>query len=286
MRRAISLIEVLMSIFIISIGLLGILALLPLAYHLANKGTTADRGAIAGQAALRDFKVRGMDHPELWRMADGSLPSPAARYCIDPRGVAAGLGGFSTGMSRLSLTDGTTGGRMGQQQADATFIFNDDLEFTVDATDKIVQTTDPDGSRFAKQEFSWFATLVREGTSEQYTISAVIVAGRHQPSPETAVAASITGGGEVRLTGDATMGVAIESLRQGHWIMLAQGSRARWYRILAMGEYEAPAFARDVTLAGPDWNAAGGYGTAACVIMPRVVAVYDRTVRLKSGVPW
>ena len=42
-RRGISLMEVLMSIFIVSVGLFGVAALLPLAHNQAERGITADR---------------------------------------------------------------------------------------------------------------------------------------------------------------------------------------------------------------------------------------------------
>ena len=130
LRRGISLLEVLMSIFIITIGVLGVAALLPLAAHLANRGTTADRASVAGNEAARQFLIRGMNQPSNWLLADGIDPdladpnvpislnptdpaSPlyplgAKRFCFDPRGCAHGVvanfpNGGTVSMPRITL---------------------------------------------------------------------------------------------------------------------------------------------------------------------------------------
>jgi hypothetical protein len=52
--------EVLISAFIMAVGLLGVAALLPVGYHEANSGAVADRAALIGQQAFRDFRIRGI----------------------------------------------------------------------------------------------------------------------------------------------------------------------------------------------------------------------------------
>ena len=93
MRRAgISLLEILISIGIVGIGLIGVAALIPLAHHKANEGVNKDRMSAVARRAFRDFKVRGFDqvgslHPlandALWVPAPavpGSNASPATIY--------------------------------------------------------------------------------------------------------------------------------------------------------------------------------------------------------------
>jgi hypothetical protein len=63
-RRGISLIEVLMSIFIVSVGLLGVLSLVPVGHLEAQKGSAADRAAVIGEYAMRDFRIRGLHHQD------------------------------------------------------------------------------------------------------------------------------------------------------------------------------------------------------------------------------
>ncbi|MCA9214161.1 MAG: hypothetical protein KDB27_13910 [Planctomycetales bacterium] len=62
-RAGISLLEILISIGVVGIGLIGVAALIPLAHHKANEAVSTDRMASAGRRAFREFKVRGFDRP-------------------------------------------------------------------------------------------------------------------------------------------------------------------------------------------------------------------------------
>ena len=66
-RSGISLLEVMFSIGVVMIGLVGIAALLPVAGMQAKKGAVADAAARLGADAVRDFHVRGMANPRNWR---------------------------------------------------------------------------------------------------------------------------------------------------------------------------------------------------------------------------
>lgn len=63
--------EVLISAFIMSVGLLGVAALLPVGHHEANKGMIADRAAEIGRQAFRDFQIRGYDPADFDDDGDG-----------------------------------------------------------------------------------------------------------------------------------------------------------------------------------------------------------------------
>jgi hypothetical protein len=71
-RRGISLMEVLISAFIMAVGLLGVAALLPVGHHEASKGMLADRAAEIGRMAFRDFQIRGYDPADPIDNPDGS----------------------------------------------------------------------------------------------------------------------------------------------------------------------------------------------------------------------
>lgn len=65
-RDGISLIEILVSIGVISVGLMSVVLLIPIAQHKAERGAQADRAAIAGRRAVRDFSIQGLDKFENW----------------------------------------------------------------------------------------------------------------------------------------------------------------------------------------------------------------------------
>ena len=77
--RGLSLIEVLMSVFVVSIGLLGIASLLPIAHHDAHEGTLDDLSSLVGKHAWRDMTIRGLNNPLHWYFRDGS-------FVYDPNG--------------------------------------------------------------------------------------------------------------------------------------------------------------------------------------------------------
>jgi len=94
-RAGISIIEVMFAIGIAIIGLLGVVALLPLAASNVSRGVTMDRMARLGENALNTIHVRGYTSPAMWLAyfpADGTLgpTRPAAYYPFLDPGSAAG----------------------------------------------------------------------------------------------------------------------------------------------------------------------------------------------------
>jgi hypothetical protein len=121
-RRGISLLEVLISMFVLLFGLMGVAAIFPLGNHYAGKGEQYDRGSALADAAFAELKARGMLRPELWLYAEqptsaegatqtnarliqaggtqvfNITPStdagPGNAFVLDPMGVAAGWADF------------------------------------------------------------------------------------------------------------------------------------------------------------------------------------------------
>jgi hypothetical protein len=78
-RRGITLTEVLISMGILTIGLLGVAALFPVGSYYLQKGETADRGSALAQAAFNDVVARGMLNPEHWIVwRDAWMPGDVA----------------------------------------------------------------------------------------------------------------------------------------------------------------------------------------------------------------
>ena len=187
-RVAITLLEVLLSIGVMSVGLLSVIVLIPVAQHKAEEGTLADRQASAGRVAFRDFQIRDMGNPARWYSFDPSsvnITVPLDRrlsFCIDPLflsdpvvvgstpvlarsffpyGVYAPATGFMhrvTLRSRLGLDI-----PMPQGQADQIFRMLDDLTFEAPASDESLgaeQTvlgidTSGDGAINAENDIVW-----------------------------------------------------------------------------------------------------------------------------------
>ncbi|MEX0791674.1 MAG: hypothetical protein WD045_00955 [Pirellulaceae bacterium] len=160
----ITLIEVMMSAMVVSLGIMGLVALIPLGTHLTERGTRADRVASLGQRAYHEAKIRGYLNPVSWVSPGGgglddfvrphATPSglPVRQpYLIDPwffpddstegnrRFFPASLvyaidgdnvGGTTppTRMHRLSLLSAPNSGtRMPRRQAAVNFMSQDDL---------------------------------------------------------------------------------------------------------------------------------------------------------------
>ncbi len=195
-RSGVSLLEVVFSIGVVMIGLVGIAALLPLAGLLANKGSTADRAAQLGMRAMHDFQVRGMAQPRSWRWYNATSsqfvtvqPVAGRSFCLDPRFLGAGAltsdwagrnrfpfnNNFDPtilAMPRITLAPSLTAGNnaaMELAQADEIFLSPDPLIFERpgDRTVMPVQNftwitgaTPTVRKRQAKPTISWIATLV------------------------------------------------------------------------------------------------------------------------------
>lgn len=65
-HRGITLIEVMMSTMVVSLGILGLVALIPLGTHLTERGVQADRVASLGERAYHEAKARQVFNPSKW----------------------------------------------------------------------------------------------------------------------------------------------------------------------------------------------------------------------------
>lgn len=105
-RSGVSLIEVLFSLGIVTVGLLGVMIIVPLAGLRTAQGTIADGADRMGRNAIRAFDVYQMRRPDSWAQVNtGSAPAsptfatypnpwahpfnPGEAFCIDPLYIAA-----------------------------------------------------------------------------------------------------------------------------------------------------------------------------------------------------
>ncbi|MEN6405311.1 MAG: hypothetical protein ABFC77_02455, partial [Thermoguttaceae bacterium] len=140
-------IEVLISVGILSIGLLGVAALIPVGKLAMIETEKSDRTGACGRAALQEVRVRGMCNPDLWQGVVGTISVAV----IDPLGYTTGtaagqfgatnLGGTSTSpLPRRTLTTTTS-----TATAEALCRWPDDLSFS--RPDEITAGTATVGTR-------------------------------------------------------------------------------------------------------------------------------------------
>lgn len=201
-RRGVSLMEVLFSIGVISVGLLGIISVVPVALHQAGQGNIADRALRMGQNASAIFIAREMANDARWIAFDTNITPhtlrsvagmrvayPASRYrsyALDPL-LVSNLGFVTVPaggtpppvtaqsyrfpydirlpgprMDRVTLQSGV-GGLMNTLEAESLFRMNDELVFDIPEDNSPPVPLYSAGSR---REFlgayTWLATLTPE----------------------------------------------------------------------------------------------------------------------------
>lgn len=109
-RPGISLLEVLIAMFVLIFGLLGVAAMFPIGQSYVFKAAQYDRGAALGQAAFNEIRVRGMLRPQLdhWLRPDSPLNGaspfvpgtpPVPNNVPDLRGIAFAIDPLASAMN-------------------------------------------------------------------------------------------------------------------------------------------------------------------------------------------
>jgi hypothetical protein len=194
-RRGISLMEVLISIFVLSIGLLGVAAIIPLGQLALWETAKADRSGACGRAAMREIEVgRWLDF-RFWYWTPGptitgkywGFPPPyqtataiedsfylvsgctdAMPFVVDPLGRAKGLpesfGQTTTGvflprrtLRSAPLSPTATPGPILDALAEQAFFWSDDLPFDAPKNSSARPTL---VSATSTGDYSWFFTVM------------------------------------------------------------------------------------------------------------------------------
>ncbi len=292
----------------ITIGLLGLAALLPLGQWTIFEALKADRGGNCGRAAMRDVVVRRMLDSNNWA---GSPRNGA--FLIDPLGgvmtggTNATLGNVAQGVPRISLTYTPT-----PQTADAIFRATDDLIVSLpeemnppqpagrpvnrDSAGKLIPLD-------SQHSYSWFASVVpTRNNPTRFTVSIVVCYRRtvnaEQTVPVTNFFDSVPlsggtvalGGGSLQLKQPLVWGNNIQ-VRENDWVALCRPAAGntppmcRWYRVAAIGDDPS-----QLTLVGPDWVSpspgTGASNDKLIALGQEVVGVYTTTVDLDTDPTW
>ena len=322
MKKGLTLMEVMFSILVITVGLLGVSILLPLAGRQIAEGVVQDKTALVGRAALKEFRIRGMANPANWcdgaadPVFDPDTQAPQA-FCIDPRFVARNAGTdprfpYSApaggGMPRISLLAFPGDSRslaMTGAMADEIFMSKDSLSIqppeSAEEDPYQFRIEEADGSvkRAALGRLSWFATLVplrdnKDIKDDRYTLSIVVLNmrdNRLQPNGLDEELGTITaanflsggyGGGEVVVSGNTGV---LEAIQEKDWLFLSGSSTAG----KTFGWYrvlrvgDVSGNSMPVTLDGADWDPTI---PATVTIVRGVRGVYEETIRLESSSRW
>ena len=213
-RSGLSLIEVLASIGIISIGLLGLASLLPVGLVTIFQATKADRAGNCGRMAMRELVVHRMLDNRYWYNNGQPVNVGASAWCypppiagiagapttymppsflIDPLGVTNGLSGVTFGNGATTVPRATLGTLTASGSlvpylpavADAIFRGSDDII----ATDPLnMKPAQPPGRPIPlmsnnkisyKGDYTWFATVTPSTTNpSRFTVSVVVCYAR------------------------------------------------------------------------------------------------------------
>lgn len=116
-RAGMTILEVLFAIMITSVGLLGAIAVFPVASEYARKGRLNDEVSVCGETAVHKMDAAGMRRPDhwitwrfntntnSWQMISGpSVIIPGESYCLDPRFLTFARPGEPLGIGNLTAT--------------------------------------------------------------------------------------------------------------------------------------------------------------------------------------
>lgn len=82
-RTGITLIEILISMFILLFGLMGVAAIFPVASHYVIQGEQKERGTGLAQIAFEEIQARGLLQPQYWYYATHNSPTVLGQKFID-----------------------------------------------------------------------------------------------------------------------------------------------------------------------------------------------------------
>jgi hypothetical protein len=293
-RRGLSLLEVLVSMGILTLGVLGVAMLIPIGKFAMTEVEKSDRTGACGRAGLRDVQVRRMLDTSNWATANpnGNIA------VIDPLGCSSSTafgtttvgGSRSNGVSTIGRNNlSINGASLTSTQAENIFRWQDDLNFvSAKGSPKPSNGDRPMlGSGGYIGDFSWFLTVAASPNEiqagipwyqatpllqrRQFNISVVVcwkrdfsVDSSNQPAGEQTCDLSNVSGGiggaTVSVANDTNVDHPINKVREDQWVMLVAFDATTNAPLQAYW-YRVVGVGRDLTatnnmltLVGPDWD--------------------------------
>ncbi len=319
LRPGVSLMEVLFSTFILSIGLISLAALIPVGRFTIAETSRSDYAAACGRAALRDLSVQRMLDYRYW--VHPNIPANFVQFgqttnlppfAIDPYGVLRGpaesgsfpkdyVGGLGF-LPRVSLRT-PAGVSFNFALAERFFMAKDDEQFNFPSDRKLrPEAIDLSGDN-AAGHYTWLATVTPAASERGAPVALkktfqVSVAVCHKRVFRDDSAAGIAaeqvaqqvaflpGGAGVALGGGTVRVNPPLLVRPRQWLLLADGAQCHWYRVVsAPPRSDVDPRSELLALAGPDWVIYSGAATRA-VVVQTVVGVYSTVVEIDTDPTW
>ena len=295
-RSGVSLMEVLISIFILSIGLLGVASLIPIGKIALVETNKSDYTGACGRAGLRDVKIRKMLDYNNWSPApatpDVAGSAQIGSFAIDPLG--------DDGSGNLGGTDGIPRCSLVFSGAKDLFWWRDDLVFKY-PKDKTLRPQLVSAGAF-EGNYSWFVTVTPASSEfdiplsrkRLFNVSVVVcykrVPGTNGEDSSGVTFTGITGNPPIAYTGGSvTLAKALKfNVKENDWVMLcckkgaSSVSFCQWYRVVSAGRSSPTASATLpgpdlLTLLGPDWDTTPA---TTLVAVDSVSGVYSTVMQL------
>lgn len=286
-RAGITLLEVLISLGILSIGLASVVALIPAGGSQARKAQIEDRRGALGAAALSDIITRGALNPSTW----STVPASPNQYrlVIDPLGNG-------TFPSTAGLTNVTINNVAAESMA-AGEVFRGQDDLVYDATKTEDNPPVPmfigNDKRTSEGNFSWLATLVptttasdpqyfrltivefhRRDTASSFSVTAFVV-----PSPSALPSLTATGSSAATLSRDDFR----ELLPIGTVVLVTSPTPSWEWRRIVMA---APGSDDSITAAELTFDRAVAAYANAVYAFKGSVGYAERVVSLERTSPW
>ena len=267
-NRGISILEVLISIFIVAVGLLGVLSMLPIGHMFAQNAIRSDQASALAEKGFNDVMLRG------W-LSNLALDEPVA---VDPLGGTGNLGGSSLKRDNAGIS---------VAMAREIFIGTDDVSYTepdkLGDQPQVVYITMPDPTGGAVPvnrkrgyvgRYSYLVTVVPQGAGSKLAKVSVAVFFKRDLSNEVAVSATGIGGSDVELAATDL------KIKKNQWILLeGANDYYQWFRVVVAGrETDVGASKTWVSLDGP---AVPASFSGKAILFDQVLSVYERTVTIQ-----
>jgi hypothetical protein len=298
-KAAFTILEVLISMAVLLVGLLGVAALIPIGKSYMTRVDVCDRTGACGRAALADIRVRNLLDPGL--LSYGADPGKRVQtndvfrdsFILDPlahcRGTANNIGPlrrYTIVACRETIPPSWT--RLSEQEASIIFQWHDDLAFTNPRESTHLRNGDrpfPPAADAINGHYSLFITATPACAAPAQSISTFHVA----------VAAcyrrNITSGFSVVDVSDcdgrtATVASMPDGIGEDRWVMMIGRRQSAWvllwYKVAFAGRGMSPP---TVTLIGADWDLDKPTKEyPICMAFdPSVRGVYQMTTRIDSN---